>query len=164
MISCYSKKKSKTHSDTKTSVKDEVVLSKVKTVSGILGVKEKEISGSKLYDFVCDWYGAPYKYGGCERSGTDCSCLTINLYKDVYKKSLPRTADEMMKKCDKLSSSKSEEGDLVFFKIGSKDVSHVGVLLKNNKFIHASTSKGVIISDLEEAYYKKYFYTFGRLK
>jgi len=164
MISCHSKKKTVTKSENRPVEKKAVSHSKLKAVSEILGVNEKELKDNRLYDFVSEWYGAPYKYGGCDKKGTDCSCLTINLYKDVYKKNLPRTADEMMKNCDKLSASKAEEGDMVFFKISSKEVSHVGVLLKNNKFIHASTSKGVIINDLDEAYYKKYFYTFGRLK
>lgn len=164
MAECHSNKKATTASKSKKDSKKPVSASKLKNIATILGVDENEIRDKKLYEFVASWYGVPYKYGGCDKSGTDCSCLTINLYKEVYKKNLPRTADEMMKNCDKLSSSKGEEGDMVFFKINSKDASHVGVLLKNNKFIHASTSKGVIINDLNEAYYKKYFFTYGKLK
>ncbi len=164
LFSCHSKRKSTSSNNTKTNTDKPVSSSKMKNVANILGVKESEIKDENLYKFIAAWYGTPYKYGGCDIKGTDCSCLTINLYQKVYKKSLPRTADEMVKLCDKLSSSKVEEGDMVFFKIESKQVTHVGVYLKNNKFIHASTKKGVMISDLNEPYFKKYFYTFGRLK
>ena len=159
-VSCHGSKKT-TSSKTIAAVKVSDV--KIKTVASIIGVSEKQLAGKKLYEFVSDWYGVPYKYGGCSKNGTDCSCLTINLYSTVYKKQLPRNADDMAKACDKVSEKKANEGDMVFFKINSKLVSHVGVVLQNNKFIHASTSKGVLISDLNEAYYKKYFYCYGHL-
>jgi cell wall-associated NlpC family hydrolase len=159
-ISCHSHRKNTDTGEKKTA---HVSSAKIKTIAAVLGVSEKEVRDKKLYEFVSEWYGVPYKYGGCSKSGTDCSCLTINLYSTVYKKQLPRSADDMAKACSKVKESKAEEGDMVFFKINSKTVSHVGVVLKNNKFIHASTSKGVLISDLNEAYYKKFFYCFGRL-
>lgn len=170
LVSCHTTKNTtnssegKTKSKTKTETGKSTSSSKMKNVANILGVNESDIKNEKLYQFISAWYGTPYKYGGCDIKGTDCSCLTINLYKEVYKKNLPRTADEIFKSCDKLSSSKVEKGDMVFFKIESKQITHVGVYLKNNKFIHASTKKGVMISDLNEPYFKKYFYTFGRLK
>jgi lipoprotein Spr len=129
-----------------------------------LGLTNKEIRESKLYRFVNDWYGVPYKYGGCQKSGVDCSCFTDILYETVYGTKTGRTAGEIYKECDKVHSDKMRQGDLVFFKINSSSISHVGVYLKDNKFVHASTSKGVIISDLNETYYKKYFYAAGRLK
>lgn len=129
-----------------------------------LGLTNKEIKSSKLYTFINDWYGVPYKYGGCQKTGVDCSCFADNLYKDVYHRKLGRTAGEIYKECDKIKTDHIKEGDLVFFKINSSNISHVGVYLKNNKFVHASTSKGVMISDLTETYYKKYFYSAGRLK
>jgi lipoprotein Spr len=159
-ISCHSSKSVSTSVKNDTANVSDV---KMKNIATIIGVSEKEIAHQKLYEFVTDWYGVPYKYGGCTKSGTDCSCLTINLYSAVYKKQLPRNADDMAKSCDKVSERKYDEGDMVFFKINSKTVSHVGVILKNNKFVHASTSKGVLISDLNEAYYKKYFYCYGRM-
>lgn len=171
MAACHSTNKTTKNSGTKPksagkteSGKTSASSSKMKYVATQLGVSESEIKNDKLYQFIAAWYGTPYKYGGCDIKGTDCSCLTINLYKEVYKKNLPRTADEMMKNCDKLSASKVEEGDMVFFKIESKQITHVGVCLKNNKFIHASTKKGVMISDLNEPYFKKYFFSYGRLK
>lgn len=164
-VSCHSNKNTTTTSKKDTPKKETAKVSDVKnkTIASIMGVSEKEIRDKKLYEFIEEWYGVPYKYGGCSKNGTDCSCLTINLYSAVYKKQLPRNADDMAKACDKVSEKKASEGDMVFFKINSKQVSHVGVVLKNNKFVHASTSKGVLISDLNEAYYKKYFYCYGHL-
>jgi lipoprotein Spr len=56
-----------------------------------------------------------------------------------------------------------KEGDLVFFKINSRTISHVGIYLGNNRFAHASSSRGVVLSNLDEPYYKRYFYKGGRL-
>lgn len=138
--------------------------SKVSTVAGLLGMEERDVRKKELYRFVADWYGTPYKYGGCDKKGTDCSCFVGALYASVYNKKLPRTADQMEADCERVKEHHVKEGDLIFFKIKSKKVTHVGVYLRNNKFVHASTSKGVIINDINDAYYKKYFSGFGRTK
>ncbi len=129
-----------------------------------LQLSEAEIRNNKLYSFSEQWYGSPYKYGGCERNGVDCSCFVNVLYQQVYGKTLARSAAEMFKACESLDLEKMTQGDLVFFKIGGNTISHVGVLLKGNLFIHASTSRGVMVNSLEEAYYKKYFYCAGKVK
>lgn len=130
----------------------------------VLQVSEAEVKHNKLYSFSEQWYGSPYKYGGCERSGVDCSCFVNLLYQQVYGKTLARTAADMFKACESLDLEKMAQGDLVFFKIGGTSISHVGVLLKGKLFIHASTSRGVIVNSLDEAYYKKYFYCAGKVK
>ncbi len=129
-----------------------------------MGVTNKEIKDNKLYSFISDWYGTPYKYGGCEKSGVDCSCFTINLFDKVYGKKMPRTAGEIYKECDKLSLDSAKEGDLIFFKINSNSITHVGVYLRDKKFVHASTTRGVLVNSLTETYYSKYFYSAGKLK
>lgn len=129
-----------------------------------MGLTNKEIKEDKLYSFISDWYGTPYKYGGCEKSGVDCSCFTINLFDKVYGKKMPRTAGEIYKECEKTTIDKAKEGDLVFFKINSNSITHVGVYLRDNKFVHASTTKGVLVNSLTETYYQKYFYAAGKLK
>lgn len=129
-----------------------------------LGIGQKQIKENKLYSFIDEWYGVPYKYAGCQKSGVDCSCFTTILYEEVYNKKLARTAAEMFIACDKIEMKDAQIGDLVFFKIGGKNISHVGVLVKNRYFIHSSTSKGVILNSLEEAYYKTYFFCAGRVK
>lgn len=130
----------------------------------VMGLSSKEIKKSELYSFIQDWYGVPYKYGGCKKSGVDCSCFTNLLYEDVYHQKLVGNAADIYKSVEKISLQRAKEGDLVFFKINVSYVSHVGVLLKGGYFVHASTSKGVIVSSLDEAYYKKYFHSAGRVK
>lgn len=129
-----------------------------------LGIGQKQIKENKLYSFIDEWYGVPYKYAGCQKSGVDCSCFTTILYEEVYNKKIARTAAEMFIACDKIEMKDAQIGDLVFFKIGGKTISHVGVLVKNRYFIHSSTSRGVILNSLEEAYYKTYFFCAGRVK
>lgn len=129
-----------------------------------IGLSARDLRQNKLYSFVLDWYGTPYKYGGCQRSGVDCSCFTVMLCEKVYGTSLPRRAEDIFKSCDHFDLRDAQEGDLVFFRIGGKKISHVGVYLRNKWFVHASTSRGVIMNSLDEAYYKKYFFCAGRLK
>lgn len=129
-----------------------------------LGLSAKQIRDSKLYAFISDWYGTPYKYGGCLKTGVDCSCFTSMLCETVYKVRMPRSAGEMYSACEKISLEQAREGDLFFFKIASNSISHVGVFLKNKLFVHSSTSRGVIINSVEEAYYKKYFFCAGRIR
>lgn len=121
----------------------------------------------KLYLEASKWIGVPYRTGGDSKRGTDCSGLTSQIYKKVYKKRLSRNSDEQKNKDSRSVTKRNlQEGDLVFFS-GSrsrKKVAHVGIYLKNDKFIHASTSKGVMVSKLNEDYYLKYWMSGGRVK
>jgi len=130
----------------------------------VLGVTNEERKKNKLYHFINDWYGVPYKYGGCQKTGVDCSCFANILYEEVYEKKISRMSLEIFKAADKISMDDVKEGDLLFFKISGNTISHIGVYLTKNYFIHSSTSKGVMLSSVEEAYYKKFLYCAGRLK
>ncbi|MCX6296932.1 MAG: NlpC/P60 family protein [Bacteroidetes bacterium] len=132
--------------------------------SQILNVDKSNIENIKLYSFVDDWYGVSYKYGGKTKSGIDCSNFCTLLYNSVYSKTLSGTSSSIFEKCDVVSKKNLEEGDLLFFKIDGDNISHIGVYLQNNKFVHATTKKGVMIDDLDEDYYKKYFYKAGRIR
>ena len=119
----------------------------------------------QLYVESAEWLGVPYRGGGNSKRGVDCSGLTSHLYRKVYHKKLERNSDDQLtKNCRKGSKGNLREGDLVFFHNGKKKrvATHVGVYLKNNKFIHASTSRGVIISNLNEDYYRKHWLSGGR--
>jgi len=154
IVSCHSKKT--IVSSTKNTNYD--------LVKNALQISDKEMN-SPIYKFIVEWYGVPYKYGGNSKEGVDCSGFVNVLYQSVYSKILERKADDIFhKQCKKISKQEVREGDLVFFKIDSKEITHVGVYLKNDKFVHASTKKGVMISDLNEPYFQKYFYAFGRVK
>ena len=135
-----------------------------KKYAGVLGVSESEIKNTNLYQFINEWYGVPYKYAGKDKKGIDCSGLTSTLYAKVYDKKISSSTKALIDEVKKIKSSDLKEGDLVFFNIGASHPTHVGVYLQNHKFVHASTKKGVIISDLNEPYYKKYFSSAGRVK
>lgn len=128
-----------------------------------MGMTNKQVRDSKLYSFIDEWYGVPYKYGSCQKSGIDCSCFAGVLCEKIYNQHLARSAGEIFKQCKQISLEDAKEGDLCFFKIGGNQITHVGVYLKKKLFVHASTSKGVVISSLDEAYYKKYFFSAGRI-
>ncbi len=117
-----------------------------------------------LYSYLDKWLGTPYRYGGFSIKGVDCSGLTKLIYENVYGVSIARTAIEIVKYVKRLSSDDElKEGDLVFFNTRNNRVSHVGVYLGNNKFIHASTQQGVVVSSLESTYYKRTFLFAGRI-
>lgn len=132
--------------------------------AAMLGVDASRIDNEKLYLFIDEWYGVPYKYGGKSKTGVDCSGFTCILYKEALGKPLQGSAAGLYELCKTVKKDDLEEGDLVFFKINGDKISHVGVYLQNNKFVHASTKKGIIINDLDEPYYKKYFFKGGRPK
>jgi hypothetical protein len=130
----------------------------------LLNVKEKEIENEKLYRFIDSWIGVPYRIGGIDKKGVDCSGFIFLLEKEVFNKDLPRTARTMAEKIKRKYEQDLEQGDLVFFDFDGQKFSHVGFYLHNNKFVHASTSKGVIISDLKDPWYYKYFTRAGSIK
>ena len=107
-----------------------------------------------------------YRAGGDSRHGTDCSGLVSQLYKKTYRMRLSRSTDGQLKESNKIARRNLREGDLVFFTSRSsrKKVAHVGIYLKDGKFIHASTSQGVIVSSLKEKYYTQHWLCGGRVK
>ncbi|MBC7912858.1 MAG: C40 family peptidase [Pyrinomonadaceae bacterium] len=132
--------------------------------AALLDVSEHEIKNEKLYRFIDDWMGTPHISGGMEKKGADCSGFTIILEREVFDKNLPRTARQMAESVKRKFEEELQEGDLVFFDFNGQKFSHVGVYLKNNRFVHVSTSKGVIVSNLKDAWYYKYFSRCGSVK
>ena len=157
-VSCKSSKKAINESDKKETV------SLQEKYAAKLGVDKKQLKNGVLLKFIDDWYGVPYKYGGKDKSGIDCSAFSCQLENTVYKKNVSATAQGLFDACQGAKLASLHEGDLIFFKIDSKKVSHVGVYITNNKFVHASTKRGITINDLNEDYYKKYFFAAGRIK
>jgi lipoprotein Spr len=125
----------------------------------------EELDNTKLLSFMDYWYGAPYRYGGTSRDGIDCSAFAFLLMSSVYGvASLPRTSKEQYVASRHIGRDELQEGDLVFFHtLGRRRaVTHVGVYLRHNRFIHASVS-GVVISDLGDGYYEKHYIGAGRV-
>lgn len=123
----------------------------------VLGISKKRLNNEKLYRFIDSWMGVPHRNGGMDKRGIDCSGFTSILQREIYDQSLPRVASQMASQVKRKYEDDLKEGDLVFFDFEGKKFSHVGVYLQNNKFVHASTSKGVIISDLKDPWYYKSF-------
>jgi cell wall-associated NlpC family hydrolase len=118
-----------------------------------------------LYSFIDEWYGTPYKYGGASRQGIDCSAFVRELCAEVYGARLQRTSAAQFEETDYISSTDLlKEGDLVFFKIRSRNISHVGLYLGEGKFVHASRSKGIVISNLNDTYWNRYYVGGGKIK
>lgn len=128
-----------------------------------LKVSPSRLYNEKLFQEIDGWIGVRYKWGGNDKNGVDCSGFTDAVYLAVYEFKLKRSAYDIIKECDVIEKTNLMEGDLVFFDISSQN-SHVGIYLANNKFVHASSSKGVMISDLTEAYWTKYWGRAARIK
>lgn len=123
---------------------------------------ESDFQGD-VYDFMDEWLGTPYKYGGENKNGIDCSGFTSQAYLILFNKEIPRTAYNQYKHGRKINFGIAREGDLVFFRgVLGAGIDHVGIYLGNNKFGHASVSDGVVISDLDETYYSQRLVGFCR--
>jgi lipoprotein Spr len=134
-------------------------------LQNIYGIQLDTIQNQDLYIEILTWLGTPYKYSGNAMNGTDCSGFVSSIYKSVYSRSLGNSSCDIFEKdIDPLKNEDLKEGDLVFFKIRKKRISHVGIYLNNKFFVHASTKSGVIISSLTEPYYSKYYFKGGRVK
>ncbi len=115
---------------------------------------------TRLEKIFRKYKGVRYRYGGTSSKGFDCSGFTQKVYLEAFKKKLPRTTKSMMKIGKKVSKHRLKIGDLVFFH-PTRRYYHVGIYMGENTFIHASTSRGVMKSNLNHAYWKKH-YIFAR--
>lgn len=129
----------------------------------LLNMEVESLPSKPLLEAVDEWYGVRYRSGGNTKTGVDCSGFTLAVYTAVYGMMIPRVSREQYRISRKISTTELQEGDLVFFNTTGRGVSHVGVYLGNNKFIHASVSRGVMVNDLFETYYLKRFVGAGRI-
>jgi lipoprotein Spr len=128
----------------------------------MMDVEVETLINPALYSFIDDWYGTNYRMGGTTKKGIDCSAFSGTLLSSIYSFAVPRTAREQYKVCEQIDKENLLTGDLVFFNTRG-GVSHVGVYLTNNKFVHSSSSNGVTISSLDDSYYSKKFIGGGRV-
>ncbi len=131
--------------------------------SAILGVDKNDIRNGRLYEFIDEWMGTPYKFGGQDRDGVDCSGLTQLLEQQVFGINIPRTTGQQVAIIKRKYEEDLVEGDLVFFDYDGKKFSHVGVYLQNGYYVHASSSHGVTITRLHDPYMYKYFSRCGSI-
>jgi len=116
----------------------------------------------KLDEHYSKYKGVPYKYGGTSIKGFDCSGFVQVTYKHLFKLNLPRTTGLMLKEGISVSKSKLRIGDLVLFRT-SKRYRHVGIFMGDNLFMHVSTKKGVMKSNLNNPYWLKHYLTSRRI-
>jgi len=130
----------------------------------IIDATVEKLTNIPLLETIDKWWGTKYCMGGSTTDCIDCSAFTQVLMRDVFSTTLPRTAQEQFDNSEKIDLADLQEGDLVFFHTSGrkKDITHVGVYLLNNKFVHAATSGGVMISDLNEKYWQPRFRGAGR--
>ncbi len=164
MSSCVSKKNATATKNTSSS--NYVLKSKKNSLDDFakfMNIEKKDLKNEKLYFYIDNWLGTPHKMGGTTKSGIDCSGFVSNVYTEIYNEKLPRTSREMADQIKSKKQDKLKEGDLVFFAFGGGKIDHVGIYLHNNRFVHVSSKKGVIISNLEESWYSKYFVKSGSI-
>lgn len=128
----------------------------------MMDIDVEAVSNLELYSFIEEWWGTRYRYGGTTKKGIDCSSFTGKLLTQVYGLDVQRTARDQFGQCEKVAREDLQEGDLVFFNTRG-GVSHVGVYLGNDFFVHSSTHSGVTISSLTDNYYNRKFIGGGRL-
>ncbi|OON37067.1 bifunctional murein DD-endopeptidase/murein LD-carboxypeptidase [Izhakiella australiensis] len=108
---------------------------------------------SRLMDQYASWKGVRYRLGGDSKRGIDCSAFVQTTFRDQFGLSLPRSTSEQRGSGRSIQRSKLRPGDLVLFRAGSTG-RHVGIYLGNDNFVHASTSSGVMISSMNDSYWK----------
>ena len=128
----------------------------------LLDTEVEEVQNGALFAAIDEWYGTRYKLGGSTKDGIDCSAFVQAIYSKLFQIAMPRTAREQYQAVQTISRTELRQGDLVFFHTHGSGVTHVGIYLQNNKFVHAASSGGVMISDLFEDYWVKHFVGAGR--
>ena len=110
----------------------------------------------KLWQVYELYVGVPYEYGGTSADGFDCSGFITTAFREGLDQHLPRTTSQMLRHGKVVAPSEIQPGDLVFFRIGGKE-QHAGIYMGGNHFMHASTSIGVTLSELDGYYWKDRF-------
>ncbi|WP_279045540.1 NlpC/P60 family protein [Cedecea davisae] len=119
---------------------------------------------AQLNDQLRSWHGTPYSYGGMSRRGVDCSGFVLMTFRDRFELMLPRMTSQQAEIGTRIDKDDLLPGDLVFFKTGSGESGlHVGIYDTDNNFIHASTSRGVMRSSLDNVYWRKKFWQARRI-
>jgi len=138
------------------------ILSLLSSCKSHQSVKTKTDSLSKLENVYQKYQGVKYRYGGTDKRGFDCSGFVQRVYKEVFQIDLPRTTKAMMKTGKKIRPDQLKPGDLVFFH-PTRKYYHVGIYMGKGTFMHASTSRGVMKSNMDLKYWKKSYVTARRI-
>ena len=125
--------------------------------------KEKR---AKIVNYAKEFIGVPYVYGGMDKTGTDCSGLIYTVARESIQLQLPRTVSALYGYAKIIPDNQKEPGDILFFKTVGDKISHAGIYVGNNQFIHAASdgpNTGVILSSLKESYWEQHYYAVGQI-
>ncbi len=111
----------------------------------------------QLYAQYGEWRGVRYRNGGLSKAGIDCSGLVYLTYRDRFGVQLPRNTRDLSSVGVTIDAQQRRAGDLLFFRI-NRWTNHVGIYLEDGRFLHASTSSGVMISHVDEPYWKSRYW------
>lgn len=135
-------------------------------VGGSVRVEAPQLAGTSAISNIIrqvsdEWIGTPYRWGGTTRRGIDCSAFVQTILRDALDIRITRTTASQVHEGESVRRENLLPGDLVFFR--RRGTRHVGIYLGNNEFIHASSSRGVTISDLSRGYYNRHYWTSRRI-
>ena len=119
-------------------------------------------AAKQIYQQFKQWEGVQHVYGGLDRSGLDCSGFVFLSFKKLFNITLPRTTELQAKQGHEIKRVELRAGDLVFFKTGIIQ-RHVGIYIERNNFVHVSSRRGVIISSMENSYWKNNYWQARRI-
>ena len=130
-----------------------------------LGVEVDLYDNHRFFAKAGDWVGTPYKAGGRDKKGVDAPGLSAALYKEVFSIRLTRECRHQQTEVRYVSRRDLRPGDLLFFSMpgSGRKAAHVGIYLKADRFLHADSRRGVIVSSLQEEYYSLHFLQGGRI-
>lgn len=131
-------------------------------------IKATNLSGlnKKIVEEAMTWLGTPYEYAKSDKGrGTDCSGMVMMVYAEAANCKIPRNSAKQADYCNTISAKDVKAGDLVFFATGKNPdiVSHVGIMIDNDRFIHAATKSGVTITFVSNPYYSNRLIMYGRI-
>jgi cell wall-associated NlpC family hydrolase len=107
---------------------------------------------------IRDFLGTPYVWGGSSLQGTDCSGFVSTVFRDVLGLQLPRSAAQMYNVGEPVQNGPLQFADLLFFRQSANSkITHVGIYIAQKKFVHASPTRGVMISGLDEKFHREHF-------
>lgn len=119
----------------------------------------------RVIEVALGWIGVPYSYGGNSRKGVDCSGLVCIAFEEGAGIKLPRSSAEQAARCKQIKRENARPGDLIFFtnKRGGGRINHVAIYLGDERVVHSTSSRGVVISSLDETYWATHYYSCGRV-
>jgi len=172
VVSCSSRRTytdSRRYDKRETSHNQQIEQQKRDKLSKMYGFRITPDDNLRLYEACSQWFGVKHKWGGNTKAGVDCSGLVKIIFKQVYNIDTERNSALILRRnCVRIKRGDLHEGDLVFFHTFGNDApdvpTHVGIYLKNRRFVHVSATRGVTVSNLTSPYYKRTWITGGRIK